>query len=258
MYISEWQFFYFRLSRSTKYSVLKSMEIHVAASLVSITTLLMEVLKTATGRLCLIQSQWGVICASMDSVPRILLPWYQSILTCTWARYRTRNQLWYTLLKSALNPSHNMGAQAAPDVVVPVGSQQLVELVQGCEVGVREYRGAVPFGSLQVLPDLFLAQSVQQELQLQHHLQPPLLHLLSLQLLSPQRLLHRLAHLHAMSAHSQTLLLKTITTMLQCGAHSRLIVAKKQHVDTFALPRLRRHDQLWSSWHQPSVFITAG
>lgn len=76
-----------------------------------------------------------------------------------------------------------------PDVMVPFRAHELVETVQCGEVRVSE-QGGTCSGLFQVLPRLLIPQSVKQELQLQHSLQPPLLRLLPLQLLPPGRLLH--------------------------------------------------------------------
>ena len=79
--------------------------------------------------------------------------------------------------------------------MVPFRPHQLVEVVQGREAGLAEQGAARGVGPLQVLPHPVVPQPVQQELQLQHRPQPPLLRLLALQLLPPRRLLHRLLDL---------------------------------------------------------------
>lgn len=81
-----------------------------------------------------------------------------------------------------------------PDTLVTVWPHQLVELVESCQVYVRQQRRAA-HALLQVLPHSVVAESVQDELQLQDRLQPPLLRLLPLQLLPPSRLLHHLLDL---------------------------------------------------------------
>lgn len=122
-----------------------------------------------------------------------------------------------------------------PDTLVTVWPHQLVELVESCQVYVRQQRRAA-HALLQVLPHSVVAESVQDELQLQDRLQPPLLRLLPLQLLPPSRLLHHLLDLMTatVKGHCQPARMRQHTNTL--GGWGRPYVLSQYHKGLLQFP----------------------